>query len=109
MELINWWAVLVTTVMAFVLGGLWYGPLFGQAWLSAIGKTEDIVIVDLAREPDAARAEHTALIVEADARADVDVLRLFDLVLEEARLAVAVFDAVFLQRALASLVADRAV
>ena len=41
MELINWWAVLVATVLAFVLGGLWYGPLFGQAWLSALGKTED--------------------------------------------------------------------
>ncbi|XOV83105.1 MAG: DUF1761 domain-containing protein [bacterium] len=39
-EFINWWAVLVSTVLAFVLGGLWYGPLFGQAWMQAIGKTE---------------------------------------------------------------------
>ena len=23
-----------------MLGGLWYGPLFGKAWLTAIGKTE---------------------------------------------------------------------
>lgn len=35
---LNWWAILVATVVAFALGGLWYGPLFGQAWLDAIGK-----------------------------------------------------------------------
>ncbi len=29
----NWWAILVATVVAFVLGGLWYGPIFGKAWL----------------------------------------------------------------------------
>ena len=40
MELINLWAILVATVLAFALGGLWYGPVFGQAWLNALGKTE---------------------------------------------------------------------
>lgn len=34
--------VLVSTFVASALGALWYSPvLFGQAWLSAIGKTED--------------------------------------------------------------------
>jgi hypothetical protein len=28
---INWLAVLVAAVVTFVLGGLWYGPLFGVA------------------------------------------------------------------------------
>ncbi len=37
----NWWAILVATAAVFVLGGLWYGPIFGKAWLTAIGKTED--------------------------------------------------------------------
>ncbi len=37
----NWWAVLAATVLAFVLGGIWYGPVFGKAWLDALGKTED--------------------------------------------------------------------
>ena len=37
---LNWWAILVATGAAFVLGFLWYGPLFGQAWLKALGKTE---------------------------------------------------------------------
>ena len=35
---LNWLAVLVVTVLGFLIGGLWYGPLFGQAWLRAIGK-----------------------------------------------------------------------
>jgi len=26
-------ATLVATVLSFVLGGLWYGPLFGKAWM----------------------------------------------------------------------------
>ena len=38
---INWLAVLVSTVAAFLLGGVWYGPLFGKAWLRAVGKKEE--------------------------------------------------------------------
>jgi hypothetical protein len=38
---LNWLAILGATIAAFVLGGLWYGPLFGNAWLAALGKTED--------------------------------------------------------------------
>ena len=41
MEFINWWAVLAATVLAFVLGGIWYGPVFGKAWMAALGKTEE--------------------------------------------------------------------
>ena len=37
---LNWWAILVATGAAFALGGVWYGPMFGQAWLKALGKTE---------------------------------------------------------------------
>lgn len=38
---LNWWAILVATVAAFALGWLWYGPLFGEAWLKAVGKTAE--------------------------------------------------------------------
>ena len=38
---VNLLAVLAATVIAFVLGGLWYGPLFGRAWMHAIGKTPE--------------------------------------------------------------------
>jgi hypothetical protein len=38
---LNWWAIIVATVTGFLLGGVWYGPLFGNAWLAALGKTAD--------------------------------------------------------------------
>ncbi len=34
---INWKAVLLATVVSFVLGALWYGPLFGKPWMRSIG------------------------------------------------------------------------
>lgn len=37
---INWLAVLAAAVSAFVIGGIWYGPLFGRVWMSANGYTE---------------------------------------------------------------------
>jgi len=38
---LNWLAILVATIAGFALGALWYGPLFGDAWLNALGKTAD--------------------------------------------------------------------
>lgn len=38
---LNRLAILVATLAGFALGAVWYGPLFGDAWLSAIGKTAD--------------------------------------------------------------------
>jgi hypothetical protein len=37
---INWLAVIVATVVSFVLGWIWYGPLFGKAWLKGSGMNE---------------------------------------------------------------------
>ena len=37
----NWLAILIATLAAFALGGVWYGPLFGNAWLAALGKSAD--------------------------------------------------------------------
>ena len=34
---INYWAVLVATIAAMVLGFLWYGPLFGKVWIKLMG------------------------------------------------------------------------
>ena len=33
---VNWIAVIVATVLLEVLGFLWYGPLFGKAWVAAM-------------------------------------------------------------------------
>lgn len=38
---INYLAVIASTVMAFVLGGLWYGPLFGKIWMKEMNFTEE--------------------------------------------------------------------
>jgi hypothetical protein len=39
---VNYWAVLVAAVAAFVAGWLYYSPfLLGNAWLKAIGKTTE--------------------------------------------------------------------
>ncbi len=40
---VNWLAVLAAAISAFVLGGLWYGPLFGRMWMKASGMTEEQV------------------------------------------------------------------
>ena len=34
---LNWFAVLAAAVSAFMLGGLWYGPLFLKAWSREAG------------------------------------------------------------------------
>jgi hypothetical protein len=37
----DWLPILIATAVAFALGGLWYGPLFGNAWVAALGKSPD--------------------------------------------------------------------
>lgn len=40
----NWLAILVAGISAFVLGGVWYSPaLFGKAWMKENKMTEDDV------------------------------------------------------------------
>lgn len=41
MATINWLAVVAAAVSSFVIGGLWYGPLFGKPWMRASGVTEE--------------------------------------------------------------------
>jgi hypothetical protein len=36
----NYLAILVASLSGFVLGALWYGPLFGKAWMRLSGTTE---------------------------------------------------------------------
>ncbi len=40
-ESISWVGVIAATIAAFVLGFLWYGPLFLRPWLRELGKTEE--------------------------------------------------------------------
>lgn len=38
---INWLAVVVSAVAFFVLGSVWYGPIFGKAWQRAVGLSDE--------------------------------------------------------------------
>jgi len=39
---LNWWAIIVATIAAFALGGVWYSPLlFGKAWMKVTGLDEE--------------------------------------------------------------------
>lgn len=38
---IHWLAVVAAAVAGFVVGGLWYGPLFGKAWMAERGVTPE--------------------------------------------------------------------
>ena len=37
----NLLAILVAAACGFLVGGIWYGPLFGKAWQREIGMTDD--------------------------------------------------------------------
>jgi hypothetical protein len=42
MDQLNIWAVLVSALSTFLIGGLWYSPaVFGKAWMKENGFTED--------------------------------------------------------------------
>ncbi len=34
---IHYWAVLVAGIAAMIVGGIWYGPLFGKMWMHGMG------------------------------------------------------------------------
>lgn len=43
---INYLAVLVCGALSMVSGFLWYGPIFGKAWMEEVGKTEEEIRKD---------------------------------------------------------------
>src|SRR5690606_30189978 len=80
--------------------------------LGVVAASEEVdqrIAGDLLREPRAAVAEDAALAIEVDEIADRDRLLEVPLLLDEARFTRAVGDGLVLQRALAALVAHRAV
>jgi Protein of unknown function (DUF1761) len=37
----NLLAILIATLAAFIVGGLWYGPLFSKPWMAELGISKD--------------------------------------------------------------------
>lgn len=40
-QAINWLAIIIATISAFIIGGVWYGPAFGKAWMKEMNLTEE--------------------------------------------------------------------
>ncbi len=38
---LNWLAIFVAALSSFLIGGVWYGPIFGKAWMQENNFTED--------------------------------------------------------------------
>lgn len=38
---LDWIAILVAAAAGFIVGGIWYGPLFGAAWMKERGLSEE--------------------------------------------------------------------
>jgi hypothetical protein len=38
---LNHLAIITSAILAFVLGGVWYGPLFGKSWMQEVGLTPE--------------------------------------------------------------------
>jgi hypothetical protein len=38
---LNHLAIITAAIVAFVIGGAWYGPLFGRAWMREVGLTPE--------------------------------------------------------------------
>src|ERR1051326_6187094 len=53
---INYWAVLVAAIVNFVLGWLWYGPLFGKPWAKMVG-------MDMSKKPPMASMVKSMLLM----------------------------------------------
>ena len=45
---VHYWAVLVAAIANMILGALWFGPLFGKAWVKASGWSQ--AEIDAARQ-----------------------------------------------------------
>ena len=49
---VNWIAVIVATVAAFILGAVWYSKaLFGNQWMQEVGLTEETIAAGPAQGP----------------------------------------------------------
>jgi uncharacterized protein DUF1761 len=46
---INWWALLVATLVKFVLGFVWFGVVFGKKWQALTGLTEESMKAGMAK------------------------------------------------------------
>ena len=56
-------ATLLATVLGFALGYLWYGPLFGKAWMAALAAGSDLKVGPNARDFNPAKTYGTTFVL----------------------------------------------
>jgi len=37
---VNWVAIVIAAIAQFIIGWIWYGPLFGKTWMSMMGMSQ---------------------------------------------------------------------
>ena len=47
---LNHLAIIAAAILAFVIGGIWYGPLFGKAWMQEVGITPEAAAAGQAKK-----------------------------------------------------------
>lgn len=40
---LNHLAIITAAILAFVIGGIWYGPIFGKAWMAEVGLSAEAI------------------------------------------------------------------
>jgi len=63
--MVNYWAIIACAVVSMVLGFLWYGPLFGKAWMASIGLNPNMSEADLKAMQSKAGPGYAVMIVGA--------------------------------------------
>ena len=38
---VHWLSVIISAVSAFIIGGIWYGPIYGRSWMKELGFLEE--------------------------------------------------------------------
>jgi hypothetical protein len=38
---VHWLSVIVAAISAFIIGGIWYGPIYGRPWMKELGFLEE--------------------------------------------------------------------
>ena len=66
---VSWLGALIAGIAVFAIGGVWYGPLFGDTWMSATGMTEE-----RARESNLALIFGGTLVLEVIAAVGLSVI-----------------------------------
>ena len=62
----NWVAIVIAAIAQFIIGWVWYGPLFGKTWMSMMGMSQQSMSTGAARHTAPMRVPCVALLTCPD-------------------------------------------